>query len=259
VPAIWVTNDDGYRAPGLLALATAMQPLGAVQVCAPAVNQSASGHKITLFQDIAYSRQALGENIAALAVAGSPADCIAVALLGLLEGRPDIVVAGINRGENLAQDLTYSGTVTAALEATIHGIPAVAFSLARADADCAADCAVAAQVAQVIAGQVLAHGLPPFTILNVNIPPVSRAEALRGLRLTRQGRRIYRDRLVEVATAAQSGIVRIEGEPPAGKADDLGSDIWALHENYVSVTPVHLDMTAHGFMAQLAAWDLRLP
>lgn len=253
--SIIVTNDDGYDAPGILALARAMGEIGAVQVCAPSRNQSASGHKITLFQDISYSRCVIGGDIPTLAVGGSPADCIALALLGLVDEKPAIVVSGINRGENMAQDLTYSGTVTAALEAAIHGLPAVAFSLGRMDANCLGDYAVAAQVAIPIVKQVLANGLPPFTILNVNVPPVARLADLRGIRLTRQGVRIYRDRLVEVA----AGVARVEGEPPAAKTDELGTDVWAAHRDYVSVTPVHLDMTAHQFMANLEAWDLKLP
>ena len=253
--SIIVTNDDGFDAPGILALAQAMRPLGEVQVCAPAVNQSASGHKITLFQDIAYSRAKVGNGIPTLAVDGSPADCIMLALLGLVDDKPDIVVSGINRGENMAQDLTYSGTVAAALEAVINGIPAVAFSLARADAGCQDDYRVAAQVALPIVSAVLANGLPPLTILNVNVPPVSRLQDLRGIRLTRQGVRDYRDYLVEV----DDGLVQIGGEPPAANTDELGTDVWAVHRDYVSVTPVHLDMTAHQFMANLEAWDLQLP
>ena len=253
--SIIVTNDDGYDAPGIEALAQAMTALGDVQVCAPALNQSASGHKITLFQDIAYSRCTVGDGIPALAVGGSPADCIALSLLGLVDGSPDIVVSGINRGENMGQDLTYSGTVTAALEAAIHGIPAVAFSLAHPDADCRDDYQVAAQLALPIVKMVLAQGLPPLTILNVNVPAVSRVEDLRGIRLTRQGVRIYRDCLIEVA----DGVVRVEGEPPTAKTDEIGTDVWAVHRNFVSVTPVHLDLTAHQFMANLEAWDLRLP
>jgi len=255
VVSIIVTNDDGYDAPGILALARSMRDLGRVQVCAPATNQSASGHKISLHQNIEYSRYAVGDGIPALVVSGSPADCIALALLGLVKEKPDIVVSGINRGENMAQDLTYSGTVTAALEAAINGIPAVAFSLARADADCLEQYAVAAKIAIPIVEMALRKGLPPFTILNVNVPPVAQLADLRGIRLTRQGVRIYRDRLVNVA----DGVVRIGGEPPTANTDELGTDVWAVHRDYVSVTPVHLDMTAHQFMADLAAWDLRLP
>ena len=253
--SILVTNDDGFDAPGIVALAQAMRELGTVQVCAPAVNQSASGHKITLFQDIAYRRATIGNGIPALAVGGSPADCIALSLLGLVDDAPDIVVSGINRGENMGQDLTYSGTVTAALEAAIHGIPAIAFSLARTDANAIDDYCVATQIAIPIVKMALAQGLPRLTILNVNVPPVARMEDLRGIRLTRQGVRIYRDKLVTVS----EGVVRVEGETPTAKTDELGTDVWAVHRHYVSVTPVHLDMTAHQFMANLEAWELTLP
>ena len=253
--SIIVTNDDGYDAPGILALANAMRGVGSVQVCAPAINQSASGHKITLFQDIAITHATIGGDIPALAVSGSPADCIALSLLGLVDERADIVVSGINRGENMGQDLTYSGTVSAALEAAIHGIPAVAFSLARANANCADDYQVAAEVAPIIVKMVLEQGLPPYTILNVNVPPVARRADLRGIRLTRQGIRVYRDKLVTVS----GGVVRVEGEPPTANTDEIGTDVWAVHRDFVSITPVHLDMTAHRFMANLEAWDLRLP
>ncbi len=252
--SILVTNDDGYDAPGIVALAEAMRALGDVRVSAPASNQSGSGHAITLFKDIPYKSCEVGSGIPALAVSGSPADCIAVAMLGLLDHKPDIVVSGINRGANMGQDLTYSGTVTAALEAAIHGLPAVAISLAAPRADRVEDYQVAAELAIQIASKVLEEGLPPMTILSVNVPGVACLEDLRGIRLTRQGLRIYRDELKHVDGAA----VRVEGQPPAGNFDEIGTDIWAVHRDFVSVTPVHLDMTAHQFMATLEAWDLRL-
>jgi len=252
--SIMVTNDDGYDAPGILALAEAMQTLGDVQVAAPGTNQSASGHKKTLFQDIDYDITSIGNDIPTLAVYGSPADCIAVAVMGLIEGTPDIVVSGINRGENMAQDLTYSGTVTAALEASIHGIPAVAVSLANRTANDIEQYRISAEVVIPIVKKVLAQGLPPFTILNVNVPDVESKADLKGYRLTRQGVRVYLDILTRGATQT----VRIEGDPPAGDVDEIGTDLWAVHQGYVSVTPVHLDMTAHRFLADLEAWDVQL-
>ena len=117
------------------------------------------------------------------------------------------------------------------------------------------DYQVAAGVARTIVKMTLSYALPANTILNVNIPPVARREDLRGIRLTRQGLREYRDKLVKVAP----GIARVEGEPPTANTDELGTDVWAVHRNFVSVTPVHLDMTAHRFMANLEAWDLKLP
>lgn len=245
--AFLVTNDDGVQAPGLLALAQAMDALGQVEVCAPARNQSASGHKKTLFQDIAIADETLADGRAALAVDGSPADCIAVAAMGLRKWPPRMVVSGINRGENLSQDVTYSGTVTAALEAAIHAIPALAISLANPQADRVEDYAEAARLAQVVVRKMLLNPLPELTILSLNVPPGK----AKGIRLTRQGVRIYRDEMER-----DGNIVRIVGNPPTGVLDEAGTDLWAIHNGYASLTPIHLDMTAHRFMADLAAWDI---
>ncbi len=246
---ILVTNDDGIHAPGILALAQAMQTIGDVQVAAPSINQSASGHKKTLFHDIPVKETTIGAGIPALSVGGSPADCIALAAMGLRPWPPDIVVSGINRGENMSQDITYSGTVTAALEATIQGIPAVAVSFTKRDADSVEDYQEAARIAQVVVRHVLAKKLPPLTILNLNVPQGN----VKGIRLTRQGVRIYLDEL-----AREGDIVRIVGEPPTGNLDEAGTDLWAVENGYASLTPIHLDMTAHRFLADLAAWDITI-
>lgn len=252
--AIMVTNDDGYNAPGILALAEAMQAIGDVQVTAPATNQSASGHKKTLFQDIPYKRTTISDAIPTLAVSGSPADCIAVAAMGLIDHIPDIVVSGINRGANMGQDLTYSGTVTAALEAAIHGFPAVAVSLVDYDANDVEDYKIAAQITSKIVTYVLKHGLPAFSILNLNIPNAKSMDDIKGIRMTRQGIRVYRDYLTHI----NEDTVKIDGDFPAGNVDELGTDMWAVHNGYVSITPIHLDLTAHRFMADLEAWDIQL-
>ena len=247
---ILATNDDGYAAPGIMALVRAMRALGEVKVVAPARNQSASGHKKTLFQDIPVSEVTMPDGGPAMAVGGSPADCIALAALGAAQWPPNVVVSGINRGENMGQDLTYSGTVTAALEATIHGVPGVAISLADHDARDEADYARAAQIAVAVVRQVLQRGLPPFTILSLNVPP---GDTIKGLRLTRQGIRIYLDALEK-----NGNVMRIVGDRPSGVTNEEGTDLWALHNGYASLTPVHLDMTAHRFLADLAAWNIQI-
>lgn len=247
--SILVTNDDGIQAPGLLALAEAMQDLGQVQIAAPARNQSASGHKKTLFTDIQIDEVRLANNMPALSVDGSPADCIALSAMGLRPWPPRLVVSGINRGENMSQDVTYSGTVTAALEAVIQGVPALAVSLSNPEADHPDDYREAARIAQTVVRHMLRESLPPLTILNLNVPQ----GAVKGLRLTRQGIRIYRGEMER-----DGDRVRIVGEPPTGVLDEAGTDIWAVHEGYASLTPIHLDMTAHQFMADLAAWDIDL-
>jgi 5'-nucleotidase len=243
-----VTNDDGVQAPGILALATAMRQLGKVSVVAPSMNQSASGHKKTLFTDVPVSEVVLADGSPAHSVGGSPADCIAFAALGLLPWPPDIVVSGINRGSNMGQDITYSGTVTAALEATIQGVKAVAVSFADREANSVEDYEEAARVAVQVVTRTLEKDLPPLTILNVNVPP---CERVRGIRLTRQGVRIYKDQL-----ASDGNLYRIVGPEPTGNYEEEGTDVWAVYNNYASLTPIHLDMTAHRFMADLAAWDI---
>lgn len=251
---ILVTNDDGYDAPGILALATAMKTLGAVDVAAPATNQSASGHKKTLFQSVPVEETQLADGTPALAVTGSPADCIAFTALGISNRKwpPRLVVSGINRGGNMGQDITYSGTVTAALEATINGVPAVAISLADRDANTVEEYEVAAQVALTVVKKLLEKSLPPLTILNVNVPA---GNSVKGIRIARQGVRIYSDELEAVGQNGELAY-RIVGPEPGGKVDEEGTDLWAVHNGYASVTPIHLDMTAHHIMADIASWDL---
>jgi 5'-nucleotidase len=246
---ILVTNDDGVHAPGLLALSEAMKQFGKVQVAAPARNQSASGHKKTLFTDIKIEETQLANGLEALAIDGSPADCIALTAMGLRPWPPRLVVSGINRGENMGQDITYSGTVTAALESVIHGVPALAVSLSDQNAHQTEDYAEAAAIAAKVVSYMLHHDLPPLTILNLNLPKGK----VKGLRLTRQGIRIYRDEIER-----DGELVRIVGEPPTGILDDAGTDIWAVHNGYASLSPIHLDMTAYRFMADLAAWDIEI-
>ncbi len=244
---ILVTNDDGVDAPGILALANAMREIGHVEVAAPATNQSASGHKKTLYQNIPIKEVTLANGLPALAVTGSPADCIAIAAMGMRPFPPDIIVSGINKGENLSQDLTYSGTVTAALEGAIRAVPSVAFSFAKRDADHVDDYAEACRIAKLVVRKMLSNRLPLLTILNVNIPDMPK---VRGIRITRQGIRIFRDILEQDGDG-----VRIVGEPPTGIVEEVGTDVWAIHQGYVSITPIHLDMTAHRIIADVNSWD----
>jgi 5'-nucleotidase len=185
-----------------------------------------------------------------LAVASAPADCIALAALGVISWPPDLVVSGINRGANLGQDVTYSGTVTAALESVIHGVPAVAVSMDNQQASDPAEYAEAARVAVEVVKMALVKPLPPLTILNVNVPRIPR---VKGLRLTRQGIRIYRDALVQ-----NGDLYQMTGPEPLGEHEQEGTDVWAVHQGYASLTPIHLDLTAHHFMAELGAWDIRV-
>jgi len=150
----------------------------------------------------------------------------------------------------MGQDVTYSGTVSAALEGSLHGIRAIAFSLDDHNANSVEDYRIAAQVAQQVVEWVFRREFPLHTILNVNIPS---GDKLKGLRVTRQGIREYLDALEQ-----DGDVYRIVGDPPAGRLDEVGTDLWAVHNQYVSLTPIHLDLTAHHFMAELFAWDIGL-
>jgi len=249
---ILVSNDDGIYAPGLLALANAMCIFGKVTVIGPEENQSANGHRKTFTKPLRISKVKLGPGLNAYSSDGAPADCVALALLGYIDDPIDVVVSGINRGRNLGQDLTYSGTVAAAFEGTIHRKPSVAFSLENYSAD--ADYSTAAAIAQRVVKQVLDHGLPPMTLLNVNVPNLP-MEQIKGFYITSQGTSIYHDKLDERLDPKNTPYYWIGGEAPTGDVTKQGTDIWAVHEGYVSVTPIRLDLTAYQMIDPLKAWE----
>ncbi len=254
---ILVTNDDGVAALGLLALVQALRPLGRVSVVAPDRNWSASGHVKTLHRPLRVKEVVLADGTPALASDGAPSDCVALSLLGLLPERVDVVVSGINPNANIGHDVTYSGTVTAAMEAAIWGIPGIAVSLDSPDKRQAArraawDYTAAARVARDIVERVMQTGLPKETLLNVNVPYLP-YEAIRGIRPTRQGLRVYRDALVRRLDPQGRAYYWIGGEPPTGIPED-GTDFGALKQGYVSVTPLQLDLTASDLLQEMAAW-----
>lgn len=251
---ILVTNDDGVNAPGLLALTQAMRALGQVTVLAPDRNWSASGHVKTLERPLRVKSTLLADGTAALATDGAPSDCVALAVLGLLPEPVDLVVSGINPGENVGHDLTYSGTVTAAMEGAISGKPAVAVSLNVPHALAGPpDFGPAAAIAQKVVANVISHRLPEGVLLSVNVPYLPLEEIL-GVKITRQGLRIYRDELVVRADPRGRPYYWIGGDAPDGKPEE-GTDIGALYAGYVSVTPIDLDLTAHHMLAPLLAWE----
>lgn len=251
---ILVTNDDGVNAPGLLALANAMRALGSVSILAPDRNWSASGHVKTLERPMRVKTAFLADGTTALASDGAPSDCVALAVLGLIEQPIDLVISGINGGINVGHDLTYSGTVTAAMEGAISGLPSIAVSLDVPPLlEGNLNYEPAAQVAQTVAANVLEHGLPEGILLNVNVPYLP-AEEIRGVQVTRQGLRIYRDALVRRKDPRGRDYYWIGGEAPDGLPEE-GTDIGALRGGYVSITPVHLDLTAHHVLSDLRGWE----
>jgi 5'-nucleotidase len=251
---ILVTNDDGVTHLGLLALVQAMRPLGKVTVVAPDRNWSASGHVKTLHRPLRAKPVTLADGTPALASDGAPSDCVAMALMGLVPEPVDLVVSGINPYANIGHDLTYSGTVTAAMEAAIFGIKALAFSLnSTPQTPQPLDYAPTAEYARRIASEVLRRGLPAGTLLNVNVPAVA-LERIRGILVTRQGTRIYRDQLVRREDPHGNPYYWIGGDAPGG-VPEAGTDYGALVEEYVSVTPVMLDLTAYAALEALRGWS----
>jgi 5'-nucleotidase len=249
---ILVTNDDGVDAPGLLALKTALDKVGEIVVFAPDRNWSVAGHTRIMHKPLRVGHVELLDGTTAYTTTGAPSDCVALAVLGILPHKPDLVVSGINGGANVGQDLTYSGTVSAAIEGVISGIPSMAVSLDAHQND--GDFSYAAQFASRLASKVLEEGLPPGTLLNVNVPNVPAVEIC-GTQVTRLGKRVYREVLIERQDPQGRNYYWIGGEPPTGVVEE-GTDIWALARNCVSITPLHLDMTEYRLLEEIQGWKI---
>jgi len=251
---ILVTNDDGVQAPGLLALAQELRILGKVTVFAPDRNWSASGHVKTMDRPLRAREVVLADGTTALATDGAPSDSVALALLGVVKEKIDLVVSGINPHENIGHDVTYSGTVTAAMEAVIGGVPGIAISLfspeefqGRLDYD------PTARVARRVAEKVMAEGLPGGVLLNVNVPYLKENE-LKGFMVTCQGLRVYRDELDARKDPRGKPYYWIGGKFPIGILEE-GTDYSAIMDGYVSITPLQLDLTARQAMDVLKKWE----
>ncbi len=251
---ILVTNDDGVQAPGILALAQAMREVGEVTVFAPDHNWSASGHVKTLERPLRVHETRLADGTSAFMSDGAPSDCVALPLLGFTE-KVDLVVSGINPNSNIGHDVTYSGTVTAAMEAVIAGVPGIAFSVAGQDKPegVLTDYGPAGEVAALVAKKVLEEGLSEGIVLNVNVPYLPRAE-MKGIQITRQGLRVYRDALDRRVDPRGRPYYWIGGEAPTG-VNEEGTDVGALAAGYVSVTPLQLDLTNYKAMDALKSWE----
>ncbi len=235
-----MTNDDGVFSEGLTALAEGLKPLGTVTVVAPATESSAIGHALTLTRPLRL--QHLREDV--YAVDGTPTDCVTLAFVKLFDREPDLVVSGINTGYNIGDDVTYSGTVAGALEGCLLGAPGIAVSLCRSRHY---DFTQAVQAARTVSEHVLAHGLPPRTLLNVNVP----REQAHGIRITVQARRRYSADALEAEDPRgrmyfwiREGLADWEPEPL--------SDYQAVRDGWISVTPLQPDLTNRDALARLA-------
>jgi 5'-nucleotidase len=254
---ILITNDDGVTAPGLAALASALRNLGKVTVLAPDRNWSASGHVKTMHRPLRVWETKMSDGAEALTTDGAPSDCVALAVLGLVEGELDLVVSGINPLANLGHDVTYSGTVTAAMEAAISGLPGLAISLnSTRNGGHELDYEPAAEIALQIARQVMEFRLPKGVLLNINVPYLS-LEQVQGVEITQQGQRVYRDALVRREDPRGRAYYWIGGDSPTGVLHP-GTDFWALDKGFVSVTPLQLDLTAHDELGKIKSWALRI-
>lgn len=247
---ILVTNDDGYLAGGVRVLAAAAGDLGDVRIVAPDREQSATSHSLTLH----YPLRVREADDGTLVVDGTPTDCVILAIGELMPDRPDFVLSGVNHGANLGDDVLYSGTVAAAMEATILGIPAVAVSYTGKDYEKLADWTEI--LSSLLRQLLLRDDFPPETLFNVNLPAVAPG-AVAGVRITSLGRRAYVGSLTRARDPAGREYFWIGGgESTWWGSDD--SDFRAVHHGFISVTPLHLDLTNHGLLEGVGRWGLEL-
>ena len=248
---ILVTNDDGIESDALGPLYDALAPLGEVDIIAPERNWSGASHSITLFRPLRCRPTRLRTGQAAYMTDGSPTDCVRLAVLGFLKQKPDLVVSGINRGANLGDDITYSGTVAAAMEGLLSDIPSIAVSIGAFGANI--DFSVAADFVALLAKNILTQGFTHDALLNVNVPRLPR-DQIAGVEVTRLGKRNYRDQLVERLDPYGNPYYWVGGPAVADDAEP-GTDVAALRDGKISVTPIALDLTSHELLAELGRWD----
>lgn len=247
---ILCTNDDGYLATGIGVLARAASALGTVTTVAPDREQSATSSSLTLHHPLRARRARDGTWM----VDGTPTDCVILAVNELLDGRPDVCVSGVNHGSNMGEDVLYSGTVAAAMEATVMGIPAVALSYCGAFPEEMEG--FEELVTDILEGILGREDFPADTLLNVNLPPIPPHE-VKGIRVTSLGRRRYADSITRADDPSGREYFWIGGGVATWRGP-RDSDFQAIEDGYVSVTPLHLDLTNYGLIEDIRAWDLTL-
>ncbi|OFW61515.1 MAG: 5'/3'-nucleotidase SurE [Actinobacteria bacterium RBG_16_64_13] len=253
-PLIVLTNDDGVWSPGLAALRSALEPLGDVRIVAPDQNRSGAARSITMHTHLWVEEVELPDGSLAFSADGTPVDCVRMAALGLLDQRPDLIVSGINLGGNLGDDITYSGTVAAALEGIMLDIPAIALSAEGYHPGY--DLTVPARWAHRLVSIALAQGFPAKTLLNVNCPDRP-WEDIGGARLTLLGKRIYGDKVEYRGTEGNRRGYHIYNDDLSWEREP-GTDFEAIAEGFVSITPLHFDLMSHEALDQLRGWECGL-
>lgn len=252
-PLILVTNDDGITAPGIRALIDVMKEVGEVVVVAPNSAQSGMGHAVTLNNTLTLEKVTIDKEIDnEYACSGTPVDCVKIALSQVLDRKPDLCVSGINHGSNSSINVIYSGTMSAALEAGMSGIPAIGFSLL--DFSWNADFEQIKPIVKKITLEAIKHGMPSDVVLNVNLPKL-KAEEIKGIKICRQAKAIWEEDFEKRLSPYGKEYYWLKGEfVNKDKGED--TDEWALKNGYVSVVPVHFDLTAHHVINQINNWDL---
>lgn len=253
-PLILVSNDDGITAPGIRSLVDAIKHLGEVVIVAPDSPQSAMGHAVTISKPLRMDQTDIYGDIKAYQCSGTPADCVKLAVEKVMHRKPDLLVSGINHGSNSSINVLYSGTMSAAMEGAIEGIPAVGFSLCDFAYD--ADFSYAKKVAAIVSENILANGLPPGTLLNVNIPKVAEAD-IQGIKICRQANAKWKEEFDERIDPNGRKYFWLTGKfLNNDKGED--TDEWALANNFVSIVPVHFDLTAYQAIPFLNQWTFSI-
>ncbi len=242
-----VTNDDGFKSLGINMIAKILEELGEVVVVAPDQEMSATSHSLTLSRPLRVNKQKKG----VYSVDGTPTDCVMLAINGLIRERPDYVISGINHGANLGDDVTYSGTVAAAIEGTLLGIPSIAISYTSRDPRFFTEWE---DPLLSILGQIVSRQMPEDTLLNMNLPAIPVADS-QGVKVTTLGKRTYQDAVTSNKEAGGQVYYWIGGQEIHWKGNN-SSDFIAINEGYVSVTPLHLDLTNYRTLKELSEWDL---
>jgi len=250
---ILLSNDDGFNAEGIQVLRKELSKDHDVMIVAPESEQSAMGHAITLSAPLRVREVYEEEKLIGYAVNGTPADCVKAAITALLDEAPELVISGINRGGNLGTCAIYSGTVSAATEAAIMGIPAIAVSLDTFENP---DFSASAEFVKNLIPQVLKKGLPEGVALNVNIPAVSKSE-LKGVAVTRQGKSRVIETFDKRRDPRNNIYYWLAGEMRFDEVDK-DADCRRVADNYISITPIHFDLTRHEFLSELRSWNLTL-
>ncbi|MBL4705617.1 MAG: 5'/3'-nucleotidase SurE [Flavobacteriales bacterium] len=251
-PLILVTNDDGITAPGIKNLVESVKDFGELIIVAPDKPQSAMGHAITVNVPLYLNETDYFENHRAYSASGTPVDCVKLAMHILGDRKPDLVVSGINHGSNASTNVLYSGTMSAAVEGALDGIPSIGFSLL--DFSHEADMSASRVIVQRVVKSALEHGIPKDTCLNVNIPKLP-IEEIKGIRISRQARAFWDDGFEERTTPFGRKYYWLTGQFTNYDGGE-DTDMWALNNGYVSIVPTQFDMTSHHSIADLNTWKI---